>query len=113
MKQHALKSDYMPDIGHDAPNLSEIGKKKGSEKKDIQLNAVVLEAAEGGYVSINPETGTASQGETRAEAVSNLREATELYLETRPDECPQGETVGVGTIEEMMVSVDASALEDE
>ena len=111
MKQHALRSSYVSDgsVGHDDErSFSATGK-----KKDIQLNAVLLNAAEGGFVSINPETGTASQGETRAEAVSNLREATELYLETRPDECPQGETVGVGTIEEMMVSVDASALEDE
>ena len=32
-----------------------------------------------------PEVGTASQGDTIEEALANLREATELYLE----ECPQ------------------------
>ena len=47
------------------------------------------------------------------EAVANLREATELYLEVRPDECPQGETVGVGIIKPMKVAVDASILADE
>ncbi|MDA7961015.1 MAG: type II toxin-antitoxin system HicB family antitoxin [Gammaproteobacteria bacterium] len=78
----------------------------------MQLNAVLLNAAEGGYVAINPETGACSQGETVDETVANLREATELYLEARPDECPQGETWGVGVIKPMMVSVDESLLED-
>ena len=36
------------------------------------------------YVAQCPETGTASQGETIEEAVANLREATELYLEEFP-----------------------------
>jgi predicted RNase H-like HicB family nuclease len=33
------------------------------------------------YVAQCPEIGTASQGETVEEAVANLKEATELYLE--------------------------------
>ena len=33
------------------------------------------------YVAECPEVGTVSQGETIEAAVSNLREATELYLE--------------------------------
>jgi predicted RNase H-like HicB family nuclease len=33
---------------------------------------------------LNPETGTASQGDTEAEALANLVEATELYLEEFP-----------------------------
>lgn len=37
-----------------------------------------------GFVALNPETGSASQGETVQEAVNNLREATELYLEEFP-----------------------------
>ena len=48
------------------------------------LSAVITEAEEGGYLAFNPETGTTSQGETFDEAVSNLREATELYLEVFP-----------------------------
>lgn len=36
------------------------------------------------YVATCPEVGTASQGETIEEAVKNLREATELYLEEFP-----------------------------
>ena len=48
------------------------------------FSAVITEAEEGGYVAFNPETGTTTQGETFDEAVSNLREATELYLEVFP-----------------------------
>ena len=33
------------------------------------------------FVADGPEVGTVSQGETIEEAVRNLREATELYLE--------------------------------
>ena len=36
------------------------------------------------YVAECPEIGTVSQGETIEEAVINLREATELYLEEFP-----------------------------
>ena len=36
------------------------------------------------YVAQCPEVGTVSQGETSEEAVANLREATELYLEEVP-----------------------------
>lgn len=40
------------------------------------------------YVAECPQVGTASQGPTVEEALANLREATELYLE----EFPQDET---------------------
>jgi predicted RNase H-like HicB family nuclease len=36
------------------------------------------------YVAECPEVGTVSQGYTIEEAISNLREATELYLEEFP-----------------------------
>ena len=48
------------------------------------LTAVLLPASEGGYSASNPETGTTSQGETVEEALANLREAVELYLEEFP-----------------------------
>jgi predicted RNase H-like HicB family nuclease len=50
----------------------------------MTLTAVLTPAVEGGFVSFNPETGTTSQGETIAEALANLKEATELYLEEFP-----------------------------
>lgn len=48
------------------------------------LTAVLIPAPEGGYTATNPETGTTSQGESIEEALANLREATELYLEEFP-----------------------------
>ncbi len=45
---------------------------------------IYWEAAENGdgiYVAECPEVGTASQGGTIEEAVANLKEATELFLE--------------------------------
>ena len=49
----------------------------------MQVTAV-LTPEDDGYVAYNPETGTASQGDTIEEALANLREAVELYLEDRP-----------------------------
>ena len=50
----------------------------------MELTAVLSPAEEGGYVAYNPETGTASQGDSIDEALANLREATSLYLEEFP-----------------------------
>ncbi len=50
----------------------------------MELSAVLTPAAEGGFVALDPETGTTSQGETVEEALANLREATALYLEEFP-----------------------------
>lgn len=44
----------------------------------------VVHKEENLYVAECPEVGTASQGETIEEAVNNLKEATELYLEEFP-----------------------------
>ncbi len=54
----------------------------------MQVTAVLTPAEEGGYVAFNPETGTASQGETLEEALANLKEAVELYLEEFPLDLP-------------------------
>jgi predicted RNase H-like HicB family nuclease len=50
----------------------------------MTLSAVLTPDAEGGFVAFNPETGTTTQGESIAEALVNLKEATELYLEEFP-----------------------------
>ena len=50
----------------------------------MQLTAVLVPAREGGFTAMNPETGTTTQGETIEEALANLQEATELYLEEFP-----------------------------
>jgi len=46
--------------------------------------AVLTPAEEDGFVALNPETGTTTQGETIEEAIANAREATALYLEEFP-----------------------------
>jgi len=50
-----------------------------------QRLTAILYREEEVYVAECPEVGTASQGESIEEALVNLREATELYLQ----ECPQ------------------------
>lgn len=46
----------------------------------------VVQKEEDAYVAQCPEVGAASQGATIEEAVANLKEATELYLEEFPSE---------------------------
>ena len=46
----------------------------------MHLTAVLTPAEEGGYIALNPETGTTTQGESVEEALANLREATALLL---------------------------------
>ncbi len=50
----------------------------------MELTAVLTHAEEGGYIALNPETGTTNQGETVEEAIANLTEATTLYLSEFP-----------------------------
>ena len=50
----------------------------------MQLTAVLTHAEEGGFIALNPETGTTTQGETVEEAIANLTEATALYLSEFP-----------------------------
>lgn len=50
----------------------------------MMLTAILMHAPEGGFTTLNPETGTATQGESVEEALANLREATGLYLEEFP-----------------------------
>ncbi len=49
----------------------------------VSLSAVIWKE-EGLFIAKCPEVGTVSQGKTSEQALKNLKEATELYLE----ECP-------------------------
>lgn len=49
-----------------------------------KILTAVLHEEEGMYIAECPEVGTFSQGRTLEEAVNNLKEATELYLEEFP-----------------------------
>lgn len=50
----------------------------------IKTLAAVLHKEDDMYVADCPEVGTVSQGYTIEEALANLKEATELYLEEFP-----------------------------
>jgi len=50
----------------------------------VRTFTAVLHKEEDLYVAQCPEVGTASQGRTIEEAIANLREATEPYLEEFP-----------------------------
>jgi len=47
----------------------------------IKILTAIIRKEEDMYVAECPEVGTVSQGKTVEEAVQNLKEATELYLE--------------------------------
>ncbi len=51
------------------------------ERMATQILSAILYKEEDLYVAECPEVGTVSQGATIEEAVNNLKEATELYLE--------------------------------
>jgi predicted RNase H-like HicB family nuclease len=50
----------------------------------VILTAVITAAEEGGFIALNPETGTTTQGDSVEDAMRNLKEATSLYLEEFP-----------------------------
>jgi predicted RNase H-like HicB family nuclease len=54
-----------------------------------QTYIAVLHREDQWYVAECPEVGVVSQGKTIEEAVANLKEATELYLEEFPPPPPQ------------------------
>ena len=54
------------------------------KKKTEAVFSAVIHKEDDWYVAECPEVGTASQGKTVEEAVDNLKEATELYLEEFP-----------------------------
>jgi predicted RNase H-like HicB family nuclease len=62
----------------------EIRNKERSANMVFRTFSAVLHKEDDLYVAECPEVGTASQGYTVEEAIANLKEATELYLEEFP-----------------------------
>ena len=61
------------------------------------LTAVLSPAEESGYIALNPETGTASQGETVDEAIANLSPILEKWMQSARRTVPDGyHAVGSG-----------------
>ena len=59
-----------------------MNKNKKIEKEILKFNAVFLEEDDGGYsVSVPALPGCFSQGDTFEDAVENIKEAMELYIE--------------------------------
>ena len=56
----------------------------GTMTRQKYVLSAVLHKEDNLYVAECPEVGTFSQGETIEEAVTNLQEATKLYLEEFP-----------------------------
>jgi len=53
----------------------------------MQLTVVLEPSEEGGFTVFAPSLpGCISEGDTREEALANIREAIELYLEPVPDD---------------------------
>ena len=55
-------------------------------ENQILLNVAIREEPEGGYSVVCTDLDVASQGETIDEAVANIKEAIELYLEADENE---------------------------
>ncbi len=47
----------------------------------MDLTAIIKKGEDGYYVALCPELDVASQGKTIEEALANIKEATELYIE--------------------------------
>ncbi len=60
----------------------------------MKLSIVLEPSEEGGYTAHVPSLpGCVSEGETKEEALANIREAIELYLEPVEDDWVDGEGV--------------------
>ncbi|MDA8002644.1 MAG: type II toxin-antitoxin system HicB family antitoxin [Alphaproteobacteria bacterium] len=70
-----------------------------TKKKTRKLTALVAPDSTAGYLALNPETDTCTQGRTVEEALANLQEATELYLEDSLEDCPRKFAVKSITVE--------------
>lgn len=60
--------------------------------------SIVITQEDNMYVAQNPDTGVASQGKSVEEALKNIREAIELYLEETQQQ-PENHKVMLTTIE--------------
>lgn len=63
----------------------------------MKLKVILREKRGGGYTVFAPSLpGCVSEGDTREQAIANIKEAVELYLEPVPDDsdfAPRGEVI--------------------
>jgi predicted RNase H-like HicB family nuclease len=60
-----------------------------AETKDSKITVILREEAEGYSAQVVELPGCITQGKNRKEAIANIREATEGYLEAFPEELHQ------------------------
>lgn len=66
----------------------------GVPSRGVHLKVVLEPSGDGGYtVSVPALPGCFSEGDTKAEALRNIREAILLYLEDVPGDHPKGAVV--------------------
>jgi predicted RNase H-like HicB family nuclease len=66
------------------------------EARGMKLQVVLRKSQEGGYTVFAPALpGCLSEGNTREEALANIREAIELYLEPIDDDRDFGDDIEV------------------
>jgi len=67
-------------------NLKIATKRRGAigRSRSVRTYTAVIHREGHWYVAVCPEVGVVSQGKSIAEAIANLKEATELYLEEFP-----------------------------
>ncbi|MHA1682360.1 MAG: type II toxin-antitoxin system HicB family antitoxin [Promethearchaeota archaeon] len=62
----------------------------------MKFKIVLEECEEGGYSATVPALpGCISEGDTKEEALENIKEAIELYIEPEDDENPTGEHIHI------------------
>ena len=72
----------------------------------MKLRIVLEPSDEGGYTVYAPSLpGCISEGETREEALANVREAIALYLEPTEDDYLDGDTLAQEGIEVLELAV--------
>jgi predicted RNase H-like HicB family nuclease len=66
---------------------NKLSAKSRSEEKKMNLKVVLEPSDEGGYTAYVPSLpGCLSEGDTREQAISNIKEAIELYLQPVEDD---------------------------
>lgn len=66
--------------------MGRIGRPSERYNRGVTYRVRLIEDEEGGFAAICPELpGCVSQGETEAEAMENVTEAIQLYLEVREE----------------------------
>jgi len=66
---------------------------------NVRFNVLLETAEEGGYTVFVPSLpGCISEGDTKEEALNNIKEAIELYLESKEEDIPQSKNIELAEV---------------